>query len=184
MKTSPIEATLPLSPLQEGLLFHSLYDQQGVDVYNVQFACALTGPLDPARMRAACEALLGRHAALRAGFVQRRSAQTIQAVAREVNTPWTDIDLTDLDGTQQEDRVGELLADDRLNRFDMTHPPLARFTLIRLADERHVLAFTFHHILLDGWSGMWCRAPGWCWTRWWCASGWRHGCRITWCRRR
>jgi len=148
-----VEEFLPLSPLQEGLLFHSLYDQHGVDVYNVQIACVLSGPLDHARMRAACQALLGRHAALRARFVQRRSGQTIQAVAATVTAPWTDVDLTHLTTSeQQDDQVRELLADDRLNRFDTTRAPLARFTLIRLDEHRHVLAFTHHHILLDGWS--------------------------------
>ena len=63
-----IEDMLPLSPLQEGLLFHALYDAQAPDVYTVQLVLALQGPLDGAALQAAAQALVQRHASLRAGF--------------------------------------------------------------------------------------------------------------------
>ena len=53
-KYPQIEDILPLSPLQEGLLFHALYDAQAPDVYTVQLVLALEGPLDGARWQRRC----------------------------------------------------------------------------------------------------------------------------------
>ena len=66
-----IEDILPLSPLQEGLLFHALYDARAPDVYTVQLELDLAGPLDGAALQAAAQALLTRHGSLRAGFWHR-----------------------------------------------------------------------------------------------------------------
>ncbi|WP_051944337.1 non-ribosomal peptide synthetase [Streptacidiphilus rugosus] len=157
MKKTSLEAVLPLTPLQEGMLFHALYDTEGVDVYTVQNLLEITGPLDPAALRAACTALLDRHASLRAAFVQRRSGQTVQAVAAHCEAPWREVDLRDVgDEDAAWARASEVLADERTRRFDMARPPLIRFALIRLDDDasgvRHLLAVSYHHILLDAWS--------------------------------
>jgi amino acid adenylation domain-containing protein len=147
-----IRAVLPLTPLQEGMLFHALYDTEAVDVYNAQLPVDLRGALDPALLRASCQALLARHAALRAGFVQRKSGQPVQAIAESSELPWTEVDLSELDEQERGKRADAILAQERARRFEMDRPPLIRFTLIRLAASRHVLVTTFHHILLDGWS--------------------------------
>lgn len=63
---SPIEAALPLTPLQQGMLFHALYDTESVDVYTIQAAFELRGEVDAGRLRAACAAVLARHPVLRA----------------------------------------------------------------------------------------------------------------------
>ncbi|MEV6816730.1 condensation domain-containing protein, partial [Micromonospora sp. NPDC051296] len=60
-KQSPIEDVLPLSPLQEGLLFHHVYDEGGVDVYTVQLVVDLEGVVDPEGLRSAAQALLERY---------------------------------------------------------------------------------------------------------------------------
>ena len=67
-----------MSPLQEGLLFHALYDAEAPDVYTVQHFLDLDGAVDPARLRAAGQALLDRHANLRAGFTQVNSGRPVQ----------------------------------------------------------------------------------------------------------
>ncbi|MFE7286034.1 amino acid adenylation domain-containing protein [Streptomyces noursei] len=149
---SPIESALPLTPMQQGMLFHALYDSDAVDVYTIQAAFELHGDVRPARLRAACAATLARHPVLRTGFRVRANGQPVQLVRRTVATPWTEHDLT---GEPEENRRTRLLAfmeEDRLRRFDMAAPPLMRFALIRLTEERHVLVLTYHHILLDGWS--------------------------------
>ncbi|WP_328677069.1 non-ribosomal peptide synthetase [Streptomyces sp. NBC_00343] len=152
MKQRSLEAVLPLSPLQQGMLFHSLYDSEGVDFYNMQAPLELTGALDTAALKAACAAVLERHPSLRAGFLQRRSGEAVQAVAARVELDWAEADLSAFGATEQRARLGRLLAEDRERRFDMRRPPLVRFTLVRLGAERHLLVLTNHHILLDGWS--------------------------------
>ncbi|MER7004915.1 amino acid adenylation domain-containing protein [Dactylosporangium sp. NPDC000555] len=152
MTLSPLAAVLPLTPLQEGMLFHALYDDEGVDVYHIQVAFGIDGDVDAERMSEACTTLLNRHDALRAGFQQRKSGEPVQLIRREVRAPWTEFDLREVEPARREGRLRELLAAERLRRFDMTNPPLMRFAFATLGEGRHVLALTYHHILLDGWS--------------------------------
>ncbi|WP_258039826.1 condensation domain-containing protein, partial [Streptomyces sp. SM1] len=163
MKQTSLEAVLPLTPLQQGMLFHALFDEGAgaapadgtappVDFYTVQTPLELTGALDTAVLRRSTAALAGRHASLRAGFLRRRSGEAVQAVARSVEPAWEEVDFSGFGAEEQRPRLTRLLADDRARRFDMARPPLLRFTLVRLSGERHVLLLTHHHILLDGWS--------------------------------
>lgn len=88
MTRSGIADILPLSPLQEGLLFHALYDDdQAPDVYAAQQILELTGDVDPAAVRAAGQALLDRHPNLRACFRRRESAAPSRSSPRMSNFP-------------------------------------------------------------------------------------------------
>ncbi|MGW7689423.1 non-ribosomal peptide synthase/polyketide synthase [Streptomyces asiaticus] len=147
-----IEDILPLAPLHEGLLFHSVYDQGELDPYVVQAAFDIEGPLDTATLRTAAEALLARHATLRAAFRQRKNGDWAQVVMRTVPLPWTETDLTGLPEDERPGAAAEAMAVDRSTRIDVTRPPLLRFTLIRLGASLHRLVLTNHHLVLDGWS--------------------------------
>ena len=148
-----IEDVLPLSPLQEGLLFHALYDAQAADVYTVELVLALQGALDHAALQAAVQALLARHASLRAAFRHQDLRRPVQVIVPRVEPPWRNLDLSLLDAASREARLAGILAEDRAERFDLAAPPLMRFALIRLAAAEHRLVLTHHHILMDGWSG-------------------------------
>ncbi|WP_243722783.1 non-ribosomal peptide synthetase [Actinomadura sp. 7K507] len=170
MSKSQLEDILPLSPLQQGLFFHALYDSgnaerrvaargtseqasaAGRDVYTAQIVFDLRGPLDVDALRAAAATLLRRHANLRAGFRQRKEGSPVQVVHREVRLPWDDADLSAVPEAEREAKARELAGAERARPFDMTKPPLLRFLLIKLADGLHRMVFTNHHILLDGWS--------------------------------
>ncbi|MYT12400.1 amino acid adenylation domain-containing protein [Streptomyces sp. SceaMP-e96] len=149
-KQSALEDVLPLTPLQEGMFFHSWYDDEAVDVYGVQMVLALDGPLRPDLLRASVAALLKRHPNLRAGFRQRANGQPFQVIHREVPLPWEELDLGAADDAPQ--RLAEFLTADRARRFPLDRPPLMRFTLVRLGPDRHRLVISNHHLLLDGWS--------------------------------
>ncbi|WP_345618107.1 amino acid adenylation domain-containing protein, partial [Streptomyces ziwulingensis] len=142
----------PLSPLQEGLLFHAAYDEQGPDVYEGQRWLELTGPLDPARLRAAWQAVVTRHATLRAGFRELESGRFVQTVSREADIPWREEDVSHLPETEALAAFERLAAEDQEHRFDLTRAPLLRVLLTRITERRHRLAFTSHHIASDGWS--------------------------------
>ncbi|MGW0704331.1 non-ribosomal peptide synthetase, partial [Streptomyces sp. NPDC002867] len=157
MRQTSLEAVLPLSPLQQGILFHALFDEGDVegghvDFYTVQTPLELVGDLDTEALRRSCVALPARHVSLRAGFLRRRSGEAVQAIARTVEPAWEEIDLSGFGPDECRVRLARVLAEDRSRRFDMAKPPLLRFTLVRLASDRHVLVLTNHHILLDGWS--------------------------------
>ncbi|MFI6099301.1 amino acid adenylation domain-containing protein [Lentzea sp. NPDC051213] len=143
MTQQAIADVLPLSPLQEGLLFHALYDENDIDVYHVQLIFDLDGPVHAPTLRAAVDGLLRRHPNLRAAFWQQGLDRAVQVVPHEARVPWTELDESEMDSY--------LLAD-RLKRFDLAKPPLLRAALIRLAPTRHRLVLTTHHILIDGWS--------------------------------
>ncbi|MGH3669314.1 MAG: non-ribosomal peptide synthetase, partial [Pseudonocardiaceae bacterium] len=151
-KPSGLMEMLPLSPLQQGMFFHALLDSDGPDVYTVVWEISLDGPLDPAAMRAAGQALLDRHANLRAGYRYLKSGGAVAVIPRRVELPWHELDLSDLDPAEQAAEQARCVTEQRQRRFDLAHPPLLRFTLIRLDPEHHHLAVTYHHILLDGWS--------------------------------
>ncbi|MEV7085112.1 amino acid adenylation domain-containing protein [Streptomyces sp. NPDC093085] len=160
----PLADILPLSPTQNGLLFHALFDEETADVYTVQLFLDLAGALDPEALRAAAATLLRRHPNLRSGFLSGPESGPVQVVHEEVAPDWRTLDLRGperpgpgLPGTGTDDgerarRLAEAAAGERARRFDLAAPPLVRFLLVRLADDRYRLLLTVHHILLDGWS--------------------------------
>ena len=149
----PLDDVLPLTPLQEGLLFHAQYDEDAPDVYNIQIAVDVEGGLDPRRLRDAAARLLRRHANLRACFRQQGLDRPVQVVRRDVELPWFEVDLRGLPTVERDARLTELMDADRVRRFAVEHPPLFRFTLIQLDEHHSRFVLTTHHILLDGWSG-------------------------------
>ncbi|GAA3001396.1 non-ribosomal peptide synthetase DhbF [Kitasatospora albolonga] len=148
------EAVLPLSPLQEGLLFHA--EQQRAedadDLYTSLTSLQLRGPLDQERLAAAVDGVVNRHAALRASFSTDALGRPVQLIARQVTVPWTHHDLTALPADRQAAALAEIEQQEAARRFDLTAPPLVRCALVTLgADHRH-LVLTRHHTVIDGWS--------------------------------
>ncbi|WP_204287714.1 non-ribosomal peptide synthetase, partial [Microbispora amethystogenes] len=144
---------LPVSPLQEGLLFHALYDDQTRDVYAEQMALELEGPLDARALRASWEALLERHASLRAGFHQVSGLEhPVQAIVRRAALPWREVDLSALPLDEARTETQRLADEERARRFDLGAPPLLRVLLVKLATDQHRMVITLHHVVLDGWS--------------------------------
>ncbi|MFE7048784.1 amino acid adenylation domain-containing protein, partial [Streptomyces californicus] len=142
---------LPLAPLQEGLLFHALYDS-GADLYSVQEVFALRGPLDPRALHTAAASLLDRYPNLRAGFHHEGLPRPVQVVVDGLELPWREVDLAGLTEAEREPALARIVAEARAERFDLGRPPLLRFTLVRLAEDEHRLILVNHHILFDGWS--------------------------------
>ncbi|MFF4011887.1 amino acid adenylation domain-containing protein, partial [Streptomyces sp. NPDC001717] len=142
----------PLSPLQEGLLFHARYDERARDVYVEQTFVDLDGDLDTGSLRKSWQALLDRHANLRTGFRQPPGMERpVQVVVPEVVLPWREADLSGLSEADAEAEAGRLARAEQA-RFDLATPPLLRVLLVRLGAGRHRLFVTLHHIVLDGWS--------------------------------
>ncbi|HTZ42892.1 MAG TPA: amino acid adenylation domain-containing protein [Jatrophihabitans sp.] len=149
MVQNQLEDILPLSPMQEGMLFHSLLDPgSGVDFEQLLYR--IDGPLDAAALSAAWSAVVGRHSALRARFVSQGVDRPLQLIERSVPVPITELDWTGPDGYEGE--LEAWLADDRKLGFELTRAPLLRVAVMRLAADQHLMALSFHHLLLDGWS--------------------------------
>ncbi|MEU7816011.1 amino acid adenylation domain-containing protein, partial [Pseudonocardia sp. NPDC049154] len=147
----PLAELLPLSPLQEGLLFHAVRDGAR-DVYTLTARFDLAGPLQADRLRGAVEGVLARHHNLRAAFHFEELDRPVQAIPRTVSLPWREIDLTALP-ERAAARAADRLEDEAATHvFDVRVPPLLRGLLIRLPGERHRLVLNAHHLLTDGWS--------------------------------
>ncbi|WP_406289324.1 amino acid adenylation domain-containing protein [Embleya sp. NBC_00896] len=143
----------PVTPAQSGILFHSMLADSSFDPYLVQLAFHLSGEVDPERMRRAGQALLERHASLRAAFVNRADGDFVQVVPAEgVTLPWQHLDLTGHGEAERTETFERFLTQDRAVRFDMDTPPLMRLALVVPEPGRAELVLTVHHVLADGWS--------------------------------
>jgi amino acid adenylation domain-containing protein/non-ribosomal peptide synthase protein (TIGR01720 family) len=150
MNLKDIEDFYPLSPLQEGMLFHSLY-QPEVRAYINTFSNGLQGALDVTAFQHAWQQVVNRHQALRSIFVHEGLKQPLQFVYRKVTLSWEIQDWRALSSSDQQEQLNAFLLADRGRGFDLSKPPLMRFALLQIADDHWHFVWTFHHILLDGW---------------------------------
>ncbi|MBM7173690.1 non-ribosomal peptide synthetase, partial [Streptomyces sp. G44] len=146
-----IADVLPLTPVQEGLLFHAVRDREGADPYLVQARFRLGPGLTAETVRGALAALMDRHPNLRACFRHERLDRPVQVIPHAVTLPWREADLTGRTAAEAVSATEELLAEDRTRRFDLARPPAVRALFLRHGTGSE-LVLTFHHILLDGWS--------------------------------
>ncbi|MFI7406725.1 amino acid adenylation domain-containing protein [Streptomyces sp. NPDC049541] len=142
----------PTTPVQSGMLFHTMLAASSFDAYHMQLVFHLSGEVDPERMHRAAQALLGRHAGLRAAFVDRADGEVVQVVPETVSLPWQYLDLTAAGEAERTERFEAFLAEDRAAHFDVAAPPLIRMALAVLEHGRAELVMTAHHVLIDGWS--------------------------------
>ncbi|MBB5542034.1 non-ribosomal peptide synthetase [Paraburkholderia fungorum] len=143
-----VDDIYPLSPMQHGILFHSLFAPEQSTYVN-QLIATLIEP-DVERLRAAFEGAVPRHDILRTGFTPDEAAP-MQIVHRQARMPVEILDWRDR-GAAALDAFETWLAEDRTRGFDLTSPPLMRVALIRVTDQAWRLVWTRHHLLLDGWS--------------------------------
>ncbi|MFI7668050.1 amino acid adenylation domain-containing protein [Nocardia sp. NPDC049526] len=138
----------PLTALQSGLLFHTIYDRDGDDGYIVQAALTFAGQVDGARMRRAAQMLIDRHDSLRTAFVESADGPR-QIVLRDTEVDWDESSITEVD---QQAEALRRLATAAATPFDPARPPLVRFHLVRTGVDMFQLLVTNHHLVLDGWS--------------------------------
>ena len=150
MATKKIEAIYPLSPLQQGMLFDTLY-APGSGVYIEQFICTLRG-LRIAPFEQSWQFLVARHPVLRTAFVWERVATPLQVVGQQIKLSIDQHDWRLLTPAAQHEQLQRFLAADRKRGFKLSKAPLMRLTLIQVADETYTFIWSHHHLLLDGWS--------------------------------
>ncbi|MGW6601237.1 amino acid adenylation domain-containing protein [Streptomyces sp. NPDC055036] len=142
----------PATGLQQGLLFHTVFDETSPDNYLVRLSVGLEGALDAAALRAAAEALFVRHPNLRACFLHSGLSEPVQVIPERVELPWREVDLRAEDEAARAGLLERLTAEESGRRFAPDEAPLARCLLVRLGPAQHRLVLTLHHLLLDGWS--------------------------------
>jgi amino acid adenylation domain-containing protein len=149
--TDNIEDFYPLSPMQQGMLFHTLYAPE-TGTYFEQLTCTLRGNLQAAAFARAWQQVLDSHPILRTGFTGEGLKEPVQVVYRRVRLPLAQEDWRGLSRATQQLRLEGFLEAERRRGFVLSEPPLMRLALFRVSDDAHQLVWSHHHILLDGWS--------------------------------
>ncbi|MCX6318748.1 MAG: condensation domain-containing protein, partial [Bacteroidetes bacterium] len=145
-----LQDVYPLSPLQEGMLFHSLYETEG-DQYFEQLSYTLTGNLDVVAVRKSVELLMKRYAVLRTLFLYEGLEKPLQVVLKEKEADITFKDISQLKRAEA-DKVAQLVKrQDRKRNFDLGNDALLRLTLIKTSETAYLFIWSFHHIIMDGW---------------------------------
>ena len=149
MTRQNVEDLYELSPLQQGMLFHFLAAPSS-DVYLIRLVCSLRGPLDVAAFERAWQMVVDRNPSLRTSFHWEAISKPLQIVHRRQPSP---IELHDWrDVPERAARLADYLAADAARGIRLDEAPLTRLALVRTADDRWQLIWSFPHILLEGWS--------------------------------
>ncbi|HEY9404500.1 MAG TPA: amino acid adenylation domain-containing protein [Pyrinomonadaceae bacterium] len=151
MKTENVEDLYKLTPMQQGMLFHSLYGTES-DVYFRQLSCSMSGELNTAAFAQAWRQAVNRHSILRTSFHWENLETPVQVVHRNVELPLEYHDWRGLSTDEQQKRLEQFFLTDEETKFNLSKAPLMRLGLIRLAEDEHRFILSNHHLLLDGWS--------------------------------
>ncbi|AUI58295.1 non-ribosomal peptide synthetase [Amycolatopsis sp. BJA-103] len=146
-----VEDIYPLTPLQTGMLFHSLVDT-GSTAYFDQFRLRLAGVSRPEALAEAWQRVVDRTPILRSSTAWEGIEAPIQRVHREVRVPVRQYDWRALAPAEQHRELAKVLAEDVAAGMELTAPPLMRLAIARLTEDEVQLVWTSHHVLLDGWS--------------------------------
>lgn len=146
-----VEDIYPLSPMQEGMLFHRLFAPHS-GVYVEQQSWSYQGDLNLIALSQAWQEAINRHHILRTAFIYENREKPLQVVSRNVTFKWAQYDWSELSPEEQRSQLADFLKADRERGFHLSAPPLTRLTVIRMREDKYEVIWTHHHLLLDGWS--------------------------------
>lgn len=144
---APRTEKIPQTRAQQGLWLIDHFDPGHV-AYNIPEAFFVEGPIDLQAMQLAVDQLLSRHETLRTSFYEEEG-ELFQAVAPAARAPVEFTDLSVLDASDRDQALYTLIREQAGRPFDLSQPPLIRFHLFRLAEQRHAVFFNIHHIIAD-----------------------------------
>jgi non-ribosomal peptide synthase protein (TIGR01720 family) len=146
-----VEDIYPLTPMQAGMVYHWLsHGEQGVYLQQVTFV--LDGVTDLDVLAAAWQRVVDQTTVLRSRVVWEGVPAPVQVVDRRAAVPVSRLDWTRLPAAERSDELSRLLDGDRVAGMDIGAAPLLRLPLTRLSTTEVRVVWTFHHLLLDGWS--------------------------------
>ncbi|MBD2494910.1 non-ribosomal peptide synthetase [Nostoc sp. FACHB-280] len=154
MKPNNIEDIYELSPMQQGMLFHKLAAPDSV-VYFEQNYFTLQTPINIPAFQKAWQRVVDRHPILRTAFYWENLDKPYQVVYKQVDLPWEFQDWQHLSLEEQQKQFADFLKADGDRGFALGQAPLIRLTLIQMAEDNYQFVFSFHHILMEGWSLSW-----------------------------
>ncbi len=148
MSKDKIEDIYPLSPMQEGMIFHTLYAPES-RLYFQQESYSLHGALDVDALKQAWQQVVDRHAVLRTSFAWERRDKPLQIVYRNIELPWQEKDWRGLTPAEQQEQLKSFLEAEQELGFTLSKAPLIRLILIQMDDQYYEFIWEFHHAILD-----------------------------------
>ncbi|AXG70721.1 gramicidin S synthase 2 [Kordia sp. SMS9] len=146
-----IEDIVMLSPLQEGLLYHDIYDENAA-AYTVQFSFEMKGAFHQNAFNKTWETLVKRHTILRTIFFPFSLLEPVQCVYETVKLPVTYVDYSALSISKRQETIADYLVKDKEKGFTLAEELPFRISVLAVDDDTKHIVFTNHHILWDGWS--------------------------------
>jgi non-ribosomal peptide synthase protein (TIGR01720 family) len=148
----PIEDIYTLSPMQEGMLFHALYDPSSTAYFmQISYRLHVHGRLEVSRVKESLNVLMARYQVLRTAFIYEGLDRPLQVVLNEHQIDFYYEDIREATTEKREAFIGEFKDRDRRVGFDLGKGRLMRVALIRLGYVEYEFIWGFHHILMDGW---------------------------------
>ncbi|MEW6738061.1 MAG: condensation domain-containing protein, partial [Acidobacteriota bacterium] len=149
-KDRNIEDIYPLSPMQQGLFFHSLYSP-GTGIYFEQFNCRLAGRFNIDAFKRAWQEIVNRHTVFRTSIAWQGLDEPLQIVYKRIALQWQEEDWRALTTNAQQQALAIFLNVEQQCGFDLSKAPLMRFSLLRVGDDSYKFVWSHHHLLMDGW---------------------------------
>lgn len=144
-----VKRIYPLTPMQEGLLFHSMADKG--EYYHVNMELRVSGELNKELFHQSFRELVARHDVFRTNFDSSSFRENMQIVYKSREAEFTYLDIRDL-GIEKEAYIEQLVLEDRKRGFDLSKDILIRLFVVRMNEREYSLILSNHHIILDGWS--------------------------------
>uniref|UniRef100_UPI000B2DD2A5 non-ribosomal peptide synthetase n=1 Tax=Legionella pneumophila TaxID=446 RepID=UPI000B2DD2A5 len=139
----------PLTPLQQGILFHGLKDS-GTGTYIVRLGFVLDSKVNQAYLKQAWDRVIADFDALRMAVLYDEISEPLQLIYEQVPVPWQELDWTS--ERDWRERLQRFFSEEGERGFDLSQPPLLRLYWIKISEKQSLLVFVNHHLLLDGWS--------------------------------
>ncbi len=147
--TKKIEDIYPLTPMQEGMLFHSLLEPDS-NLYTEILSCTIKGHFVIQAFKKAWEEIIKRHSVLRSAFLLNETELPLQAVFSSVQLPFKFYDWRE--NNNKDERLNDFINNETEQKLIPSVPPVMRFSVIQTEDNEYVFVWVHHHVLFDGWS--------------------------------
>ncbi|KEK19599.1 peptide synthetase, partial [Bacillus gaemokensis] len=145
-----IENVYPLTPMQKGMLFHSLLNSQS-EAYFEQATFDVQGSMNIKAFVQSLEQLVQRHAIFRTNFVSALNDEPLQVVYRDRKIDFYYEDLREMEEPSREEWVKKYTTEDKERGFNLAEDALMRMKILRTEEQTYRVIWSFHHILMDGW---------------------------------
>ncbi|HAV91266.1 MAG TPA: non-ribosomal peptide synthetase, partial [Eubacterium sp.] len=148
--SNKIENVYPLTPLQEGMLFHHLANPDSTE-YILQYGHKVEFDIDNEYVEKALALISTKYSALRTAFAYKKTKEIYQVVLAEREIEFNYVDIEQVNDDEKNNEIEKLLTNDVNRGFDLMKDSLLRVIRVKYGSEDNRLIFTFHHIIVDGW---------------------------------